>query len=269
MVRHGTIDEVSFSQVRLRAVAGLLAVFILTACSASVDPTWQQLRDTGLLRVGLDASFPPFEYIAPDGSLVGLDVDLAREIGRRLELEPRFVANLPYDGLYDALKAERVDLVISALAVDPSRMGDYAYSRAYFDAGHVLVSRTGEQVVESMSELGGRRLAVVLGTEGDLVGRRWARRLKDLAVVQYRTPDRALSAVENEEADIALVDHVSALAVVGEAGDLDIVGEPVTEVPYACAMRRESVHLLQAVNRALAAMEDDGTMDALIAKWLR
>ncbi len=263
------MDAWSFSWVGHRVLAGLLVVVVLIACSSSVDPTWQRLQETGTLRVGMDASFPPFEYIAADGALAGLDVDLAQEIARRLDLEPRFVANLPYDGLYDALKAERVDLVVSALTVDPSRMEDYAYSRTYFDAGHVLVSRTGEESVASMTQLSGHRLTVVLGTEGDREGRRWARRQADLTLVQYRTPDQALSAVEDGEAEVALVDHVSALEVVGEKSDLVIVGEPVTEVPYACAMRRESVQLLQAVNGALAAMEDDGTMDALIAEWLR
>lgn len=263
------MDASSFFRLGHRALAGLLAALFLIACSSAADPTWQRLQQTGTLRVGMDASFPPFEYIAQDGSLAGLDVDLAREIARRLDLEPHFVANLPYDGLYDALRAERVDLAISALVVDPSRTADYVYSRVYFDAGHVLVSRKGEHAVESMTELGGHRLVVVLGTEGDRVGRRWARRLVDLAVVQYRTPDQVLGAVGNGEADVALVDRVSALGAVGDGGDLVIVGEPVTEVPYACAMRRESVQLLQAVNSALMAMEDDGTMDALIAEWIK
>jgi ABC-type amino acid transport substrate-binding protein len=274
-------------------VGALLAAF-LVACSSPADPTWERLRETETLRVGMDASFPPFESIAADGSLVGLDVDLAREVSARLGLEPRFVANLPYDGLYDALTAERVDVVISALVVDPSRMDRFAYSSVYFDAGHVLVSRAGRQTFGAMADLGGHRLAVVLGTEGDREGRRWARRLADLVVVQYRTPAQALSALESGETDAALVDHVSALHVIGEhvigehvigehvigehvigeGSDLVIVGEPVIHVPYACAMRRDShgsgkSHLLRAVNEALAAMEDDGTMEALVSKWLR
>lgn len=251
------------------SVVSLLIVGVLSACAPAADPTWERLRQTRTLRVGMDASFPPFESIASDGSLEGFDVDLAREVSRRLGLEPRFVANLPYDGLYDALTAERVDVVISALAVDPSRMDDFAYSRVYFDAGHVLVARAGTQGVDSMTDLAGRRLAVVLGTEGDREGRRWARRLTDLDLVQYRTPIQALSGLRGGETDVALVDHVSALRAVGQEGDLVVVGESVVEVPYACAVRRESFRLLEALNGALAAMEDDGTKAALIAKWLR
>jgi len=273
-VYHGVIghtmkDALGFSRVGCIAVVGALMVCVLSACSSPADATWERLRETGSLRVGMDASFPPFESIAADGSLVGLDVDLARELGRRLDLEPHFVANLPYDGLYDALKAERVDIVISALAVDPSLMDDYAYSRVYFDAGQVLVSRVGQQIDGSMTDLGRQRLAVVLGTEGDREGRRWARRMAGLVVVQYGTPLQALSAVEGGETDVALVDHVSALQAIGDGDDLVIKGEPVIEVPYACAMRRDSVQLLRAVNEALAAMEVDGTMKALTYKWLR
>lgn len=267
--RRYMLGGLSFSCFSRLLLAGVLMAGALTACSTPEDPSWERLQETGRLRVGMDASFPPFESLAADGSLQGFDVDLARELSRRMGLEPHVIANLPYDGLYDALTAQRVDIVISALAVDPSRMEDYAYSRVYFDAGHVLVFRPGEEVVTSMAELDGRRLAVVLGTEGDREGRRWARRLGGLVVVQYRTPDQALSELERGETDAALVDHVSALQAIGTGSDLVIAGEPVIEVPYACAVRRDSVRLLQAVNKALVAMEDDGTMEALTAKWLR
>jgi ABC-type amino acid transport substrate-binding protein len=216
----------------------------------------------------MDASFPPFESIGPDGSLVGFDVDLAREVCRRLDLEPQFVANLPYDGLYDALTVRRVDVVVSALVINPARTGDYAYSTPYFDAGQVLVLPPGARAIRSVADLNGNRLAVVLGTAGDQAARRWARRLADLALVQYHTPAHALQAVEVGEADVALVDHVSALQAIGTGRRLQIVGEPVVTVPYAAAVRREDRRLLRAINEALGAMQDDGTMDRLVALWL-
>jgi len=223
----------------------------------------------------MDASFPPFEYIAADGDVAGFDVDLARELGRRLGLEVQFVANLPYDGLYDALAVQRVDVVISALVVNPARMADFAYSASYFDAGQVLVLRTGEDgdaeaeaEIEGMMDLSGHTLAVEFGTQGDLEARKWARRLPDLTVVPCQTTGDAVAMVAAGEADGALVDHVSALAATGKDDRLIVVGEAVVGAPYAVAMRRESQRLLQAINRALAEMERDGTMKALRAKWL-
>ena len=262
------IRRLSLSTLFL-VLAALTLLSLLDGCSPSVDAAWSRVRATGTLCVGMDASFPPFESIGSDGSPQGLDVDLAREISSRLELEPQFVVNLPYDGLYDALTADRVDIVISALVVNPSRTADYAYSRTYFNGGQVLVARQGNRESASLRDLEGHTVAVVLGTAGDRVGRGWERRASDLSVIQYRTPAEALRAVGDGITDLALVDHVSALAEMGEGTFLTIVDNAVTEVPYACAVRADSSTLLKKVNRALLAMEADGTMDQLIVKWLQ
>jgi len=224
--------------------------------------------ETGTLRVGMDASFPPFESIAADGTLIGFDVDLARELGRRLSVDVEFVANLPYDGLYDALAVGRVDVVISALVVNPDRMADFAYSTPYFDAGQVLVVREGESGIEGVADLSGRTLAVEFGTRGDQEARKWARRSDDLTVAPYQTAVEALAAVVAGEADVALVDHVSALTGSGVGSGLVVVGNPIVGEPYAVAVRRESRYLLRAIDDALAEMEADGVMETLVAEWL-
>jgi len=267
------------------------SLFIALAACARPDDTWERVCETGILRVGMDASFPPFEAITADGTLVGFDVDLARELGRRLGpalskpvlseaegaegVEVQFVANLPYDGLHDALAVGRVDVVISALVVNPARVADFAYSTPYFDPGQVLVVRPpsvppprgGEEGgggITEMAGLSGCTLAVEFGSQGDLEARKWARRLPDLTIVPCQTAAGALATVAAGEADGALVDHVSALA----AG-LVIVGEPVVEEPYAIAVQRESQHLLRAINGVLAEMEADGTLEMLVVRWLR
>jgi ABC-type amino acid transport substrate-binding protein len=185
------------------------SLFIVLSACARPDVTWERVRESGILRVGMDASFPPFETIAVDGTLVGFDVDLARELGRRLGpvlsepvlseaegaegaegVKVQFVANLPYDGLYDALAVGRVDVVMSALVVNPARMADFAYSTPYFDAGQVLVAREKPDRFRKtcqVSDMDGCTLAVEFGTHGDLEARKWARRLSDLTVVPYQT----------------------------------------------------------------------------------
>jgi ABC-type amino acid transport substrate-binding protein len=224
----------------------------------------------------MDASFPPFESVAADGTLVGLDVDLARELGRRLGVEVVFIANLPYDGLYDALKVSRVDAVISALSVNPDRMADFAYSTPYLDAGQALVIPAGETRIEGMVDLSGRTIAVEFGTLGDLEARTWAQRLAGLSILHCQTAAEALATVQEGKADVALVDHVSALSGIARSGAqkpgdgtrLVIVGPPVLEEPYAVAVRRENQRTMRAINEAIAEMEADGTLEALVAEWL-
>ena len=250
------------------ALVAPLAALVLSACSPPEDTVWTRVNETGVLRVGMDASFPPFEAVAPDGSLVGFDVALVRELGRRLELEPQFVANLPYDGLYDALTAGRVDIVVSALVVNPALTADYAYSTPYFDAGPVLVVPQEEQGIHAMADLAGHRLAVALGTQSDQEARRWARRLERLMVVQHETAADALRAVEQGQADAALVDHVSALQGIAAGAPLAITGKPVVSVAYAAAVRHDSRQLLHAINETLETMEHEGMMERLVAEFL-
>ena len=248
-------------------VAPLAALAVCVAGCAHPDDAWDHVLETGVLRVGMDASFPPFESVGFNGELSGLDIDLAREIGKRMGVDVVFIANLPYDGLYDALLVRRVDVVISALVVAPERMADFAFSTTYFDAGQVIVAPDGSGT-ESMADLGGKTLAVEFGTSGDLEGRRWAQRLPGLRVVPYESASETIAAVARGEADAALVDHVAALAAVSGAGDLTIIGKPVVTEPYAIATRREARILLRAIDEALAEMMADGTLEALIDRWI-
>ncbi len=249
------------------ALCALLLAAGLVACRSPDDATWERVHETAVLRVGMDASFPPFESVEADGSLVGFDVDLARELSRRLGVEPEFVANLPYDGLYDALMARRVDVVISAVVINPARTADFAYSTSYFDAGEVLVVREGDRSIRSVADLEARDLAVVFGTPGDQEARGWARRSETLSVLPYAAPEEALLALHAGDVDAAVVDHVSVLEARGTGYSLTVAGEFVVEVPYAVVTREDSQRLLREINGALAALDDDGTLDRLAASW--
>jgi ABC-type amino acid transport substrate-binding protein len=254
-----------------RVCCGLWLMAALSLCvstCARPDGAWERVQTAGVLRVGMDASFPPFESITADGTLAGLDVDLARELGRRMQVEVQFVANLPYDGLYDALSVGRVDVVISALVADPARMADFAYSAHYFDAGYVLVTRATGPPIAQMTDLEEHTLAVEFGSRGDQEARQWVRRNLALTLTTYQTSAAALAAVAAGEADAALVDHVSALAAAGADDRLNIAAAVVVSEPYAAAVRRDSRHLLRAINQALVEMEDDGTVDVLRERWL-
>jgi ABC-type amino acid transport substrate-binding protein len=259
----------------------LILICLFASCRrASPDEVWQRIQEQGVIRVGMEANWVPFEYVDGAGQLAGFDVELARELGARLELDVQFVANLSFDGLYDALTAGRSDVVISAVVVDMARSADFTFSAPYFDAGQVLVVGPDNDDVNAMQDLRGRVLAVELGSEGDTVARRWARRLAGLSLLHTDTAEAALGAVAQGavaedavaegRADAALIDRASALITLkAKPGtELHIRGEPVTEEQYAVVVHRESVQLLRAVNATLAELRRDGTLEALERKWL-
>jgi polar amino acid transport system substrate-binding protein len=162
-----------------------------------------------------------------------------------------------------------VDLLISALVVEPSRMDDVAYSSSYFDAGLVLVRSAGAAgELTEMRELRGQTVAVEYATEGEVEARRWGRRLGELTVLPLTTADDALAAVRSGEADVALVDGISARLYLRDHPDLVLAPELVTSQPYAIVVRSDDRSLLRTVNDVLEAMVVDGVLDAILERWL-
>lgn len=228
------------------------------------DRAWEKALASGVLRVGMDASYPPFEFIDAHGEVVGFDVDLAHEIGRRLGFEVTLI-NIAYDGLYDALLTGQVEVLLSALAAIPEYEGKALFTEPYFNAGEQLVVRVESQIL-IMPDMEGRRLAVEFGSGGDVEARKWERRLTDLTVVRYPDPGAALLAVVNGEVDAALVDGIAARLGAGEHVELALAGN-VTDLPFAAAVHPESLTLRGKLDEVIREMLKDGTVDLLIDRW--
>ncbi len=271
------------------------------------DGSLAEIRRRGTLRVGLDASFPPFETIDETGQIVGLDVDIARAIAADVGVEAELV-NIGFDGLYDALLARRVDVIISGLPYDPRWTQDVAYTTNYFNAGQVLVVPADEQVITGVEDLAGRTVAVEWGSQAEME----ARRLQNLPspsgrgdggegfiLLRQETAAAALDAVLTGQADAAIVDAPSALTSsptlsLSEGGGAltpsqreDREGDALTPSPsqgegwegglkivtyltdewYAAAVHLQSRELLVAVNQTLARLEESGEMTEIQKRW--
>ncbi len=249
-----------------RAWVVLIALLLLAGCRAGAD-TWPQIESAGVLRVGLDPTFPPFA--AADGAEAwGLDVDLARALAAELGLEVQFTY-FGYDGLYDALTTGQVDVLVSALVVAPERTQDVAYTTAYFDAGQVLVVLA-NSAAGGMADLDGRTLAVELGALGHVEARAWQERLPALTVATFGSADEALAAVAAGTADAALVDSVSARLYLRDHADSRLMrlDPPVVSEPYAAAVRIGDRTLLHRLDDALDSLERSGQLEDMTRRWL-
>ncbi|MFO7323566.1 MAG: ABC transporter substrate-binding protein [Chloroflexota bacterium] len=251
--------------ILVAALLGLLVLALRWNALQQPPPTTHDLFPYGELRVGIDASYPPFANTGPDG-LYGLEVDLAVALAERLGIPVRFV-NLGYDGLYDALRVDQVDVLISMLLIDPARRDDVLYTRPYFNAGLVLVSRA-DSGINSMDALPGRALAYEFGSPADAEARRWLRRVLPFETRPYELGRYALDAVRLEQADAALVDAITAQLYLNEHPDWDATLHYVTDTWYAAATRADRGPTWEAINQALEALAQDGTLDRIIDRWL-
>lgn len=252
-----------------RLVFLLLGFFALAGCADSGD-SWAQIQESGVLRVGIDPTFPPFA-LADDGGLVGIDVDLAQALADEMGLEAQF-AYFGYDGLYDALTTDQVDVLISALVVMPERTKDIAYSAPYYDAGLILIGPAAEAGVVTVAGLDGQVLSVELGALGHVEALEWQRNLSNLTIQTYGDVGEAIAAVATGEAAAALVDSVSARLYLrdhpADSANLAIAPAPVTSEPYAMAVRIDERRLLAELNGALARLEANGKLKSIIDRYL-
>lgn len=217
------------------------------------------------LRVGLDPSRPPFAFFAEDGSYLGLEVDLSYAIANVLELPVRLVP-LGFDGLYDALTTDQVDIVIAGLQPVYHADGNAAaYSRHYFDDGLVLVSEAG---YEDMADLAGRSLAYEFGSPADAEAQRWLRRIEPFTLYPYELPEYALDAVRLEEADAALVTATTARLYLQEHDLPTVTQEQMTHTWYTITVRSDRLDVLAIMNSILQRLDDNGMLEEITDEWL-
>jgi polar amino acid transport system substrate-binding protein len=259
--------------VILLALAAIGLWLLLRTLPEAVDPTWERILETGVLRVCIDPSWPPFEYIdKATGQVEGFDADLARLLAGRLLAERKpegaraeFVT-VGFDGLYDALLSSRCDLVLSALPYEPMRTEDVAFSLAYFNAGLVLATHEEMLAIQAVEDLADRVVGVEWGfvPEGDSRQRLF---LQDLGLRRYATGDDVLRALQAGEVEAALVDRISTLTYLRDCQGLKTVGKPITDVNYVIPMRPDSFRLIEEVNRVLLEMREEGTLEELQQRW--
>src|SRR5882762_5411468 len=128
------------SQPIRRVVAALLLMFFSPAALLA-QSALERVRQSGELRIGTDATYPPFET-AEGGQYTGFDIDLGTALARELGVKPRFV-NAAFDGIFPALQNGTFDAVMSSVTITPERSASMLFSDPYYDSGQLIAVRQG------------------------------------------------------------------------------------------------------------------------------
>lgn len=245
---------------------GLLAFWLISRYfSASEDTTWRRIQQTGIWRVGMDPSFPPFESLDEAGNPIGYDVELAQALAKRWGVQLQIVA-LGFDGLTDALLAGKVDSIASALPYDPRLTGDLNYSVSYFEAGVRLAVVEGSPI-RGVDGLAGGRLAVEWGSNGDAEARKLERADPSIQRLTFPGAPEAVAALLAGEADAVLMDGVTLRQMQGSGDAIRVAGEALESNPYVIALPIGSHILQEEINSALTEFATTGFLAELESRW--
>ena len=223
------------------------------------DPTWDRVQTSGVLRIGTDATYPPFESLQ-DGAFVGSDIDLGRAVAARLGVRPEFVS-IALDGQYDALLSGKVDCLLSALPFIYERQKEVRYSQPYFDAGPRIVVRAGDPRVTGPADLSGLAVGVELGSDADMAARRLQKgRVPGLQLhSDYHSAADALAALAAGRLDAVIADPLG-LDAAPQRTSLRALSPPLVAEPYVAVLPVDSPRLAAAVDATIADLRASGTL---------
>ncbi len=219
----------------------------------------------GVVTVGLNAEYPPFEYVDENGEIVGFDPDLMNAIAERAGFEIEWV-NTRWDGIFVALASGEFDAVSSAATITEEREEIVDFSNPYFNAGQmiaVLEDRADE--IQSPEDLPGLKVGVQSGTTGDIA----SSEIDGVEVVRYDEITLAFQALANGTIDAIVNDGPVSADIIAKNPELGavMVGDPFTDEFYGIAVQPDMPELLDAINNALAELIADGTYNEIHNKW--
>ena len=110
-------------------------ILMAGSCGEGSVPLWKK---TGILRVGTDATYPPFEMVNTEtGHIEGFDIDIMKAVCDVNGWKPQFIVT-PFDGIISGLKGDKYDCIISAMTITPQRQAIVDFSEPYYLAGQVI-----------------------------------------------------------------------------------------------------------------------------------
>ncbi|MBV9866118.1 MAG: ABC transporter permease subunit [Abitibacteriaceae bacterium] len=226
----------------------------------------QSIHQRGVLVIGSDATYPPFELKTGD-RFEGFDIDLGNEIGKELGVPVRW-ENINWDGIFAALKANKFELILSDVVITDKRKQELAFSRPYFLSGQTIVRRKGDTRINSSKDLPGKLITVQQETTGQYAVEKMG--LPPEHIRKFETMQDALLEVRNGRGDAAVGD-LPALREMIRKGypELEIVGGIFVHENYGVVMRRGEPELLAAVNAAIARIMADGRYARIYQRWIR
>ena len=259
----------------LAALVAVAATMVLAGCggddgggdggeATSQQGSFSTVR-SGVLTVGSDIPFPPFEFRRGE-ELTGFDIELSRELARRLRLRARFV-DTPFDTIFTQLAAGQFDMVASATTITEERRRQVNFTEPYFAAQQALVVNIRE--TPELNALDGLESGDVVAVQTGTTGETYARENvpEGVDVRSFPEAPNTYTALESGAVTAVLFDEPSAVTEVAEREGLKIVQTIDTGERYGFAVDPRNEELLTALNRALAEIKQDGTYQRIYEKF--
>jgi polar amino acid transport system substrate-binding protein len=237
--------------------AVLMVVSLFTGCAPKAKNT---------LKLGLDDAFPPMGYRDDKGNLVGFDIDLAKEVCKRLNYE-LVLQPINWSLKQQELDSGNVDCLWNGYTITDERLKDNSITAAYMKNRQIIVVKTGA-TVKSLDDLKGKKLAFQAGSSAEeALNGNEAFKSSLGQVLQYDDNNKALMDLVSGGCDAVLMDEIVARHYVKTEKGCEVTDLSLADEEYGVGFRKKDTALRDKVEKTLKEMAKDGTLAKISTEW--
>ncbi len=241
-----------------------LMLSVVTACGASDDNGESTGKDEReVLKIGTEATYPPFSYRdAESNEVTGYDVEIAREVAKRIGMKPEFIPT-EWKGMFSSLDSKRFDMVANQVTITDERKEKYAFSEHYTRSGGQVIVHESNDEIKGIEDLKGKTVGTTQGSNYAEAAEEAGAKIK-----YYKGIAQVLADLNVKRIDAALNDRLFIQQELkGSNYEVKVVGDPFNENEMAFAFRKDQEDLIEQVNSALKEMKEDGTIAEISEKY--
>jgi ABC-type amino acid transport substrate-binding protein len=219
--------------------------------------------EPGKLIMSTNAAFPPYEMTTDSGEFEGIDIETAQAIADKLGLELQ-IDDMDFDAALLAVQQGKADMVMAGVTVTDERQNVMDFTDSYATGIQSIIVKEDSDIA-SVDDLAGKKIGTQRGTTGYLY---CSDDFGDENVVAYDNGLTAVQMLNNGQVDCVVIDNAPAKEFIAANPGLKLLDTAYVEESYAIGVGKGNTELKDAINTALEELKADGTLQAIVDKYI-
>lgn len=244
------------AKILTMALVGAFVVSVFTACGGS--------KSEDKLVMATNATFPPYEYVDGD-AYKGIDVEVAQAIADKLGMELD-IRDVEFGSIIAGVQSGKFDMGMAGMTVTDERKQSVDFSDTYAIGIQSVIVREDSEIQSVDDISSANKIGVQQDTTGDIYS---TDDYGEDSVTRFKAGTDAVQALVSGKVDCVIIDNEPAKSYVAANSGLKILDTSYAEEEYAICVKKGNDELLGKINDALKELKEDGTIDTIVAKYIK